>query len=43
MKGDEDKCRAAGMDQYLTKPIDRAKLEACLDTLLPHATDARPL
>jgi two-component system, sensor histidine kinase and response regulator len=35
MKGDEAKCRAAGMDAYLTKPIDRIKLEACLDVLLP--------
>ena len=35
MKGDEERCRAAGMDDYLTKPIDRTKLEACLDHLLP--------
>jgi CheY-like chemotaxis protein len=34
MKGDEDKCRAAGMDDYLTKPIDRDRLEACLDRLV---------
>jgi signal transduction histidine kinase/CheY-like chemotaxis protein len=42
MKGDEEKCRAAGMDAYLSKPIDRAKLHACLERLLPPpaSTDA---
>jgi HPt (histidine-containing phosphotransfer) domain-containing protein len=35
MKGDEEKCRAAGMDDYLSKPIDRVKLEVCLERLLP--------
>jgi CheY-like chemotaxis protein len=36
MKGDEEKCRAAGMDDYLSKPIDRARLENCLEHLLPN-------
>jgi two-component system sensor histidine kinase/response regulator len=31
MKGDDDKCKAAGMDDYLTKPLDRTKLIACLE------------
>ncbi len=35
MKGDEERCRAAGMDDYLSKPINRAKLYTCLDRLLP--------
>jgi two-component system, sensor histidine kinase and response regulator len=42
MKGDEEKCRAAGMDAYLSKPIDRAKLGACLENLLPRKASAEP-
>jgi CheY-like chemotaxis protein len=34
MKSDEEKCRAAGMDDFVSKPIDRAKLYACLDRFL---------
>jgi signal transduction histidine kinase/CheY-like chemotaxis protein/streptogramin lyase len=30
MKGADDRCKAAGMDDYLTKPLDRAELAACL-------------
>jgi CheY-like chemotaxis protein/HPt (histidine-containing phosphotransfer) domain-containing protein len=31
MKGAEQTCIDAGMDDYLSKPIDRDKLEACMD------------
>jgi CheY-like chemotaxis protein len=34
MKDDDAKCMAAGMDQHLTKPLDRERLQACLDQYL---------
>jgi CheY-like chemotaxis protein len=30
MKGAAEQCTVAGMDAHLTKPIDRAQLQACL-------------
>ncbi|HWW28659.1 MAG TPA: response regulator [Steroidobacteraceae bacterium] len=35
MKGADEECQSAGMDAHLTKPIERARLEACLDRFLP--------
>jgi signal transduction histidine kinase/PleD family two-component response regulator/HPt (histidine-containing phosphotransfer) domain-containing protein len=34
IKGAELECRAVGMDDYITKPIERERLEACLERLL---------
>jgi len=35
MQGSDQKCFAAGMDDYLTKPIDSDKLGVCLEKFLP--------
>jgi two-component system, sensor histidine kinase and response regulator len=32
MKGDQERCLAAGMDGYLTKPIEPQELDAILET-----------
>ncbi len=38
MKGDRERCLAAGMDEYLSKPIQTKELDRVLDTLF--AADA---
>jgi PAS domain S-box-containing protein len=37
IKGAELQCRAAGMDEYITKPVARERLEACLERFLSDA------
>ncbi|MES1196054.1 MAG: response regulator, partial [Steroidobacter sp.] len=39
MKGADLECKADGMDDYLTKPIERARLEMCLQQLLANIDD----
>jgi two-component system, sensor histidine kinase and response regulator len=40
MVGAEAACRAAGMDDYVVKPIDRELLEACLERHLNMSSDS---
>jgi CheY-like chemotaxis protein len=40
MKGDEELCVAAGMDGFVSKPIDSVKLDACLRRFIrPHLAE----
>jgi signal transduction histidine kinase/CheY-like chemotaxis protein len=42
MAGADAECRAAGMDDYLSKPIDHHTLKACLDRHFSPAADIQP-
>ncbi len=42
MVGDREKCLASGMDDYMTKPLNRGLLEATLRKWLPADAKSRP-
>jgi CheY-like chemotaxis protein len=37
MKGDREKCMAAGMDDYISKPVDRKRLQEVLSKWVSHS------
>jgi signal transduction histidine kinase/DNA-binding response OmpR family regulator len=42
MKGDREQCIQAGMDAYVSKPVNAAELFGTIDRLLPHRASAAP-
>ena len=40
MKGDRERCLAAGMDAYVSKPLEAQQLFAVIDSVIPTATRA---
>jgi CheY-like chemotaxis protein len=42
MQSDQDACRTAGMDDFLTKPINRDSLTACLARWIASAPTVVP-
>jgi signal transduction histidine kinase/DNA-binding response OmpR family regulator len=42
MAGDRERCREVGMDDYLTKPVERSRLYAMIARWIPHFPDRKP-
>ncbi|MEO6173152.1 MAG: ATP-binding protein, partial [Arenimonas sp.] len=42
LKGEAERCIAAGMDDYLMKPVSIAQLVACMQKWLPHTKPSEP-
>ncbi len=42
MKDDDLKCKEAGMDEHLTKPLDRERLQGCLERFIGVARNTAP-
>ena len=41
MKGDKERCMDAGMDGYVTKPINKAAVQSVMNEVMRHRVDAR--
>jgi CheY-like chemotaxis protein len=42
MKGDAERCLAAGMDAYIAKPIEPKRMLELIESLVPPATPGKP-